>query len=104
MSRHFESRGSHGKVPERGSRKRRPKKRGDSMGNGDQPNISGIDEFIDGVSVSGSCCGEADAYWADAFEATSNGDYIAIITDPRDDEPLGRIHRDIGTRIEDQME
>ena len=46
-----------------------------------------------------SCCGEADAYWADAFEATSDGDYIAIITDPRDDEPLGRRHRDIGTRI-----
>ena len=33
-----------------------------------------------------SCCGEADAYWADAFEATSDGEYIAIITD-------------IGTRI-----
>src|SRR5437879_782556 len=46
-----------------------------------------------------SCCGEADAYWADAFEATSNGEYVAIITDPRDDKPLGRIHRDIGTRI-----
>jgi hypothetical protein len=46
-----------------------------------------------------SCCGEADAYWADAFEATSDGQYIAIITDPRDDEPLGRRHRDIGTRI-----
>ncbi len=46
-----------------------------------------------------TCCGEADAYWADAFEATSDGSYVAIITDPRDDEPLGRIHRDIGTRI-----
>jgi len=46
-----------------------------------------------------SCCGEADAYWADAFEATSDGEYVAIITDPRDDEPLGRRHRDIGTRI-----
>jgi len=45
------------------------------------------------------CCGEADAYWADAFEATSDGQYIAIITDARDDEPLGRRHRDIGTRI-----
>src|SRR5712672_2926491 len=48
---------------------------------------------------SASCCGEADAYWADAFEATSNGEYVAIITDPRDDKPLGRIHRDMGTRI-----
>jgi hypothetical protein len=46
-----------------------------------------------------SCCGETDAYWADAFETTSNGEYIAIITDPRDDTPLGRTHRDIGTRI-----
>jgi hypothetical protein len=46
-----------------------------------------------------SCCGEADAYWADAFEATSDGEYVAIITDPRDDKPLGRIHRDIGMRI-----
>ena len=46
-----------------------------------------------------SCCGEADAYWADAFEATSDGQYIAIVTDARDDEPLGRRHRDIGPRI-----
>ena len=31
-----------------------------------------------------SCCGEADAYWADAFEV--DGDrYVAIITDPRPD-------------------
>ena len=34
-----------------------------------------------------SCCGESDAYWADSYEV--NGDqYIAIITDERDDEPL----------------
>jgi hypothetical protein len=46
-----------------------------------------------------SCCGEADAYWADAFEATSDGEYVAIITDSRDDKPLGRIHRDVGMRI-----
>lgn len=32
-----------------------------------------------------SCCGEADAYFADAFEVDSNGDYIAIITDDRED-------------------
>src|SRR5580765_6346275 len=25
-----------------------------------------------------TCCGEADAYWADAFEATSDGEYVAI--------------------------
>jgi hypothetical protein len=45
-----------------------------------------------------SCCGEADAYWADAFEV--DGDkYVAIITDPRPDEPLRRRHVDVGTRI-----
>jgi hypothetical protein len=45
-----------------------------------------------------SCCGEADAYWADSFEV--DGDkYVAIITDSRPDEPLRRKHIDIGTRI-----
>lgn len=31
-----------------------------------------------------SCCGEADAYWADSFEVSPDGNYIAIITDTRD--------------------
>ena len=45
-----------------------------------------------------SCCGEADAYWADAFEV--DGDkYVAIITDSRPDEPLRRKHVAVGTRI-----
>jgi hypothetical protein len=45
-----------------------------------------------------SCCGEADAYWADSFEV--DGDkYVAIITDPRPDEPLRRKHVPIGTKI-----
>ena len=45
-----------------------------------------------------SCCGEADAYWADSFEV--DGDkYVAIITDPRAHEPLRRKPVDIGTRI-----
>ena len=45
-----------------------------------------------------SCCGEADAYWADSFEV--DGDkYVAIITDPRPDEPLRRKHIDVGTKI-----
>ena len=45
-----------------------------------------------------SCCGEADAYWADSFEV--DGDkYVAIITDSRPDEPLRRKHIDIGTRF-----
>jgi hypothetical protein len=44
------------------------------------------------------CCGEADAYWADSYEV--DGDrYIAIITDPRPDEPLRGAHTDIGTKI-----
>jgi hypothetical protein len=55
-----------------------------------------------------SCCGEADAYWADDFEQSVDGYYIAIITDGRDDKlpptpeyPEGRerVHRPPGTRI-----
>jgi hypothetical protein len=45
-----------------------------------------------------SCCGEADAYWADTFEV-SDGHYVAIITDDRPDGPLRRPHRDLGQRI-----
>ncbi len=45
-----------------------------------------------------SCCGEADAYWADSFEV--DGDrYVAIITDERPDGPLGRPPRELGERI-----
>ena len=45
-----------------------------------------------------SCCGEADAYWAD--EIVVEGDKVfAIITDTRDDKPLGRPHIEPGTRI-----
>lgn len=45
-----------------------------------------------------SCCGQSDAYYADGFEI--NGDkYIAIITDERDDAPLGRPHIPPGTKI-----
>jgi hypothetical protein len=46
-----------------------------------------------------SCCGEGDAYFADAFEVV-NGKVFAIITDDRDDFPLGRPHVAVGTRIE----
>lgn len=45
-----------------------------------------------------SCCGVADAYYADSFEVTGD-QYIAIITDERDDGPLSRPHIDVGTRI-----
>ena len=45
-----------------------------------------------------SCCGETDAYWADDYEV--NGDqYIAVITDERDDKPLRRHHIENGTRF-----
>jgi hypothetical protein len=45
-----------------------------------------------------SCCGEADAYWADSYEVDADR-YVAIITDERPDEPLGRRHRELGERI-----
>jgi hypothetical protein len=44
------------------------------------------------------CCGLADAYWADSYEV--NGDqYVAIITDTRDDKPLRRPHIESGKRV-----
>ena len=46
-----------------------------------------------------SCCGEADAYWADQVETDSDDHTIAVITDDRDDAPLNRPHVPIGTRI-----
>jgi hypothetical protein len=47
-----------------------------------------------------SCCGEADAYWADSFHASPDGkSYVAIITDDRPDEPLRRPHMDVGTEV-----
>jgi hypothetical protein len=45
-----------------------------------------------------SCCGLADAYWADSYEVNGN-QYIAIITDERDDEPLSRPHIENGKRF-----
>jgi hypothetical protein len=46
-----------------------------------------------------SCCGAADAYWAD--QIVVEGDKVfAIITDTRPDEPLGRPHVPPGTKIE----
>jgi hypothetical protein len=45
-----------------------------------------------------SCCGGSDAYYADVFE-TDGDQYVAIITDTRDDAPLGRHHVEPGTRI-----
>ena len=45
-----------------------------------------------------SCCGEADAYWADEMEVKGD-DVYAIITDTRDDTPLRRPHVPVGTKI-----
>jgi hypothetical protein len=73
------------------------------LGQWDGPNNAELKKWYQDLkqpdNPAASCCGEADAYWADAFEATSGGEYVAIITDPRDDEPLGRRHRDIGTKL-----
>jgi hypothetical protein len=46
-----------------------------------------------------SCCGFADAYYADLVETGPNGELIAVITDTRDDAPLGRPHVPVGTKI-----
>lgn len=46
-----------------------------------------------------SCCGEADAYWADQVETAADGSIVAIITDDRPDGPLRRMPVPIGTRI-----
>ena len=46
-----------------------------------------------------SCCGVADAYWADRTDTDQAGNLIAIITDTRDDTSLARPHVPVGTRI-----
>jgi len=46
-----------------------------------------------------SCCGEADAYWADEIHVRDGKTY-ATITDDRPDEPRRRPHVDVGTEIE----
>jgi hypothetical protein len=48
---------------------------------------------------SASCCGEADAYWADEVHVRG-GKTFAVITDDRDDAPRGRPHVAVGTEIE----
>lgn len=46
-----------------------------------------------------SCCGLADAYYADSFKASKDGNYIAIITDTREDQQFGRPHVPPGTEV-----
>ena len=48
---------------------------------------------------SASCCGAADAFWADEVHIR-DGKVFAVITDDRADAPRGRPHIDIGTEIE----
>src|SRR5258708_841134 len=44
-----------------------------------------------------SCCGEADAYWADEIHVR-DGRTFAVVTDDRD--VPGRPHVDVGTEVE----
>jgi hypothetical protein len=46
-----------------------------------------------------SCCGEADAYWADEIHVRG-GKTFATVTDSRPDAPLKRPHVAVGTEIE----
>ena len=46
-----------------------------------------------------SCCGLADAYYADSFKAHPSGNYVAIITDTREDTQFGRPHVPPGTEV-----
>jgi hypothetical protein len=46
-----------------------------------------------------SCCGLADAYWADKM-FVKDGKTFAVITDDRPDAPLHRPHVPVGTAIE----
>jgi len=46
-----------------------------------------------------SCCGTADAYWADIVHVQGTKTFVTI-TDDRDDEPLKRPHMPNGTVIE----
>lgn len=46
-----------------------------------------------------SCCGEADAYWADELHVR-DGKTFAKVTDDREDAPLKRPHIPVGTEFE----
>lgn len=62
------------------------------------PIVKWYQELMQPDNPAVSCCGEADAYWADSYEVQGN-QYIAIITDTRPDGPLKRKHRDVGSRF-----
>lgn len=56
-------------------------------------------ELMQPDNPNASCCGEADAYWADEIHVR-DGKTFAKITDDRPDEPLKRPHREIGEEFE----
>ena len=62
-----------------------------------------LDDWYHGLmrpdAPSSSCCGLADAYWADEIHVR-DGKTFATITDDREDAPLGRPHVPVGTVIE----
>jgi hypothetical protein len=66
-------------------------------------NDSAIVEWYRGLMQpdvpSASCCGEADAYWADEIHVR-DGKTFAKITDDRPDGPRGRPHIPVGTEFE----
>lgn len=69
-------------------------------------NKSEVSEWIAGLmqpdNAAVSCCGDADLYWADTFEVSPDGEYVAIITDDRGeayDELVGRVPVPVGTRV-----
>lgn len=57
------------------------------------------EELMQPDAPSSSCCGKADAYWADEVHVRGGKTY-ATITDDRDDAPRGRAHIPNGTEIE----
>ena len=58
-----------------------------------RPDIKDDDKF-----TIKSCCGTGDGWETDLFEQ-KDGQYVAIITDERDDAPLQRPHLPAGTRV-----
>src|SRR5512138_2312502 len=63
------------------------------------PDLSAYFASLKQPDTGASCCGEADAYYADETETGPNGELVAIITDTRPDAPLRRLHIEPGTRF-----
>lgn len=67
--------------------------------NGDPSIVEWYQSLMQPDVPTASCCGEADAYWADEVHV-KDGKVYAVITDDRPDEPRQRPHIDIGTEVE----